>query len=132
MRQPSRFTRTLRSLTAFLAVWCLGCSAYDPLIDALLPGSDARAMVCAADESVDAAVDASSGSGDERAVGGLTSERDGQGGATCGCDSCYAPAAPSVAVALPPGSLPQQPSAGPRIPPSADRTPLVPPPQRVA
>src|SRR3954468_20230692 len=78
MRHPSGFTRTLRSLIAFLAVWCLGCSAYDPLIAALVPASGGRAMVCASDEGVETASVARSGNGDERSIGAPASERDGQ------------------------------------------------------
>lgn len=130
MRYPSRVTRTLRSITGLLMVWCLGCSAYDPLIAALVPALDGRVMVCAADESAEMASVVMAADGAERAIG-ATADRQGESDATCGCDSCHAPAVALHAVAMPPAALPHQPSSEPGIPPSVDRTPLVPPPQRV-
>ena len=130
MRSPSRVTRTLRSITGLLMVWCLGCSAYDPLIAALVPALDGRVMVCAADEPAEMASVVMAADGIERAIG-APSDQQGESDATCGCDSCHAPAVALHAVAMPPAALPHQPSAEPGIPPSVDRTPLVPPPQRV-
>ncbi|HEU4996650.1 MAG TPA: hypothetical protein VFT29_17660 [Gemmatimonadaceae bacterium] len=129
MRYPSRATRTLRSITGLLMVWCLGCSAYDPLIAALVPALDGRVMVCAADESAEMAGVVMAADGIERAIG-ATADRQGESDATCGCDSCHAPAVALNAVILRPAALPHQPSSEPGIPPSVDRTPLVPPPQR--
>ena len=89
-------------------------------------------MVCAGEEVAETAAPTTSGDDNIRSIGAPPSEEDGGSGATCGCDSCYAPAAPSLAVASLPGALPHQPSADPGIPPTVDRTPLVPPPQRLA
>jgi len=48
MRRPSHLTRAIRSLTAFLTVWCLGCSAFDQLVACLMPTAGPT-MVCASD-----------------------------------------------------------------------------------
>jgi hypothetical protein len=130
MRPPSRVTRMLRCITGLLMVWCLGCSAYDPLIAALVPALDGRVMVCAADEPAEMASVVTAADGIERAIG-APSDQQGESDATCGCDSCHAPAVALHAVVMPPAALPHQPSSEPGIPPSVDRTPLVPPPQRV-
>jgi len=55
MTRPSRLTRTLRSLTALVTVWCLGCGAFDPLIASLFPGADGPMMVCASEAPVSGA-----------------------------------------------------------------------------
>jgi len=130
MGHPSRVTRTLRGITGLLMVWCLGCSAYDPLIAALVPASDGRVMVCAADERAEIVSVVMPADGTERAIGAPSDHR-GESDATCGCDSCHAPAVALHPVAMPPAALPHQPSSEPGIPPSVERTPLVPPPQRL-
>jgi len=127
MPRRSRLTRTLGCLTALLTVWCLGCSAFDPLIASLFPESG-RMMVCAGDAPVSAIQTATQ---DEQAASIAAADSDGDG-AACDCGSCYAPAPAALAVASPPGPLPQQPAAEPGLPPSFERAPLVPPPQRSA
>lgn len=59
-------------------------------------------------------------------------DRDQSDGATCDCGSCHAPAPSALAVTPSPLSLPHQPSADVGTPPSIERAPLVPPPQRGA
>lgn len=126
MRRPSRSTRLLRSLTALVTVWCLGCSAFDPFITSLIPGGS-RMMVCASEgpETVQSVMQ-------DHASISAPADRDAGDGATCGCGSCNAPAPTGFVVAAPPRPVPYQAIADPLTPPSVARTPLVPPPQRAA
>lgn len=126
MRRRSPVTRALFSLTALVTVWCLGCSAFDPLIARLI-SSDGPMMQCASEgpASVQAA-------GSDNPSVSAPADRDASDGATCGCASCTAPAPTDVAVAGPAQALPQQPTTDAGSPTSVVRTPLVPPPQRAA
>jgi hypothetical protein len=127
MRRPSLVTRVLRSLTALVTVWCLGCSAFDPLIASLFPG-DGPMMVCASEgpRSVQP------GATNESSVSAPAPDRGASDGTSCGCASCTAPAPTGFAVAAPAQALPQQPATDAISPSSVARTPLVPPPQHAA
>jgi hypothetical protein len=48
MRRASTLLRTIRALTAIVTVWCVGCSGFDPLLDAVL-GSGGSVMTCGTD-----------------------------------------------------------------------------------
>ena len=127
MRRPSRLTCTLRSFTALVTVWCLGCNAFDPLIASLVSGGGPM-MVCASEgpETIQPVAQ------DYVSVEAPPVDRDASDGATCGCESCNAPAPAGLVVGAPGQSLPHQPIAEAVVPPSVARTPLVPPPQRAA
>ena len=129
MSSASSLTRSLRALTALLAVWCLGCSAYDQLLAGVLPGSDGRVMVCAAEQEASAVLTTVAEDGASAMVA-PSSDRDD--GASCGCETCIAPAPTSLVIAPLPVPLPSQPHADLATPHSVVRTPLVPPPQRSA
>ena len=126
MRRRSPVTRALVSLTALVTVWCLGCSAFDPLIARLISG-DRPMMVCASEAPASVQSTAS-----ENPSVSAPADRDASDGATCGCASCTAPAPTGFAVAGPAQALPQQPTTDAGSPTSVVRTPLVPPPQRAA
>lgn len=129
MSTASSLTRALRALTALLAVWCLGCSAYDQFFAGLFPGSDGRVMVCAAERDASVGVTAAAQSGGLATVA-PSSDRDD--GASCGCETCIAPVPTALVIAPLPVLLPSQPYADPASLRSVVRTPLVPPPQHVA
>jgi hypothetical protein len=129
MSSASSLTRSFRALTALLAVWCLGCSAYDQFFAGLFPGSDGRVMVCAAEREASVSVSAATEDGGSPTV---ASSSDRDNGASCGCETCIAPVPTSLVVAPLPDLLPSQPHADPATPRSVVRTPLVPPPQRLA
>ena len=110
--------RLSRAGFGLLAIWCLGCSSFDVMIDALLraetdsagcvmPG-DARAPASAANSEVQ------------------SPPSDGQSG--CGCDHCIAVQAAATEVAIAPHATPETllHRLGSAI--SVDRQPLVPPP----
>src|SRR5690242_15937945 len=95
-RPPSRTARLLRLLTAFVTVWCLGCSAFDPIVERLSGVASASGMSCG-DEMTPAPAPhgtrsvAASADGAHRAAG-----------YDCGCQSCHAVAVLRVAVDAPP------------------------------
>ena len=127
MRRPLRSIRLVRSLTALITVWCLGCSAFDPLVAGLFPG-DGPLMVCAGEGS--GAVQ--SAAQDHASVGDSTAKRHASDRTDCGCGSCSAPAPTGLAIAALAQSVPHQLTADVVAPPSVARTPLVPPPQLAA
>ena len=129
MSRPSRLTRTLRSLTALVTVWCLGCGAFDPLIASLLPESAGPMMVCASEASVTGGSLQDSG-GPAVSVSAIVDQ--GNRGASCDCGTCHAPAPTALASASPPSPMPQRPAPEPSLPPGDERAPLVPPPQHGA
>jgi hypothetical protein len=88
-------------------------------------------MVCASEEPIQSA--AAQAATDHRVFSfDAPTDRDRTDGATCDCGSCHAPAPQTLAMTPSAQSLPRQPLADVRTPPSAERTPLVPPPQRGA
>jgi len=138
-RSVSTSTRVLRALTGLLTVWCLGCSAFDPMLSELLPSS-AVVMDCAfgGDMKVPGSPDGGQQSApqlttslaDQAPAVGAPNQAGGMKGFDCGCQSCTAPspAAPnptvtSVATAM-------APVLAPLALRSFEREPLVPPPQR--
>lgn len=127
MRRPARWTRALRSLTAIVTVWCLGCGALDPLISRLAAQPGSALMDCASEGG---AVAASSLDEEPSVREPVVDEK--QDGAPCGCQSCLAPA-PTVLAAAPsaPPAL-EDPAGSFAAPTSIVRAPLVPPPQAVA
>jgi hypothetical protein len=129
MRRSSLVIRFLLGLTALATVWCLGCSAFDPLLAALFPGAGAT-MVCASEGSGSSTLTRPVTDGGSGVIAAASHE--GAAATSCGCESCHAPVPTQLAAVVPALPLPHQPLGEPGVPPSIDRTPLVPPPQRVA
>jgi hypothetical protein len=129
----SRFARVLMVLTSLVTVWCLNCSAFEPLLDALL-GVRAGVMSCAtmaaaSDSNASRAADAS---GVNRAAIRHVSDIGHQrAGFDCGCGgSCHAPdasASRAGAVRVAPPMIAVIDAVQPI---SAVRVPLLPPPER--
>ncbi|HUR76819.1 MAG TPA: hypothetical protein VMZ22_02650 [Acidimicrobiales bacterium] len=126
MRRTSGLTRSIRTLTALVTVWCLGCSAFDPLIESLLPG-DHPTMVCASEAPSTVQLVKQEGGSI-----GAPANRDANDGASCGCGFCSAPAPTELVSSVPAPMVPQQPGLDAITPASVARTPLLPPPQPVA
>ena len=106
--------RITRSLTAFFAVWCLGCSSLNVLLDRLTGGSDTTVASCMSmGEQPDA-------------VAGITiaSHR----ADACGCDHCVAVQGPPAVIARASEPIPHAIVRVVAFPPSVGRTPLHPPP----
>ena len=125
---PSPLTRASRALTALLTVWCLGCSAFDPII-AHLAGIDAG-MICGADDIGTGSVVSTGADGETATV--VPVDGHGESQVVCDCQSCAAPAPALVADAADPSPAPGTDAADRVTPPGLDREPLVPPPQHVA
>jgi hypothetical protein len=128
--RPSRCTHASRALTALITVWCLGCSAFDPLLSRLAGRDAGTGMVCAADDGMDGAVRLRGEAGAATAGAIVTADDAGrQETAFCDCQSCCAPAPtpmPIGPLTLPMAAIDlREPLAVPLPKPE----PLVPPPQ---
>ena len=139
-RHPSAH-RTLGALTAILTVWCLGCSAFDPLLCRLF-GTGAAVMDCAgAEQPASTPANATTTYGDESAVVvavavtlavavAPTSSGHGSPNAMrCDCQSCHAPPAALIALKPEPAPPPAIALIEPGSLASVGREPLVPPPE---
>jgi hypothetical protein len=137
MRRLSRANHLLRSLTALVTVWCLGCSSFEPLLAGLGFGTASVGMECGLDGAMNvgsaaaervAVADAGvSSSGHERTVKAPASEH--ARGYDCGCQSCHAASPVQLAFLGAPAPGPDVPVSTPIALSSVARQPLVPPPQ---
>ena len=145
LRPPSTLTRALRALVALVTVWCLGCSAFEPLLDHLAGVSAGVGMVCASDggasERLDVSPSSAESSGGAAAaalsspsvtsIAAPTDAPAGQHAYECGCLSCHAVQLALAGVApARPAHLERLQALEPGTPSSVSREPLVPPPQR--
>lgn len=130
MRRSSNLTRAIRCFTAFLTVWCLGCSAFDELLACLVPGAGPT-MVCAS-EGTTAGGTVQAGTERQGSAIMAAADHDTGGQTDCDCGSCHAPAPSQLAIASPNPPLHHQPPHVPGSAPTTTRAPLVPPPQRAA
>jgi cytochrome c553 len=131
MRRPSTLLRTIRALTAIVTVWCVGCSGFDPLLDAVL-GAGASVMTCGANGGAMSGEASSPSANVEGAQATVSAVTAAHHGFDCGCGSCHA-AAPAQL------SFDGIPQLAPTLSPfrigklaSVVRAPLLPPPQRTA
>jgi len=131
MRPISRATRLLRGFTALITVWCVGCSGFEPLLDAAF-GARASVMTCGSDAASMGATMAPSSTDDSRGHAIISAAADAHRGFDCGCGSCHSvaptvwafPSVPSIAPAMALGHI------GALV--SVARAPLLPPPQYTA
>jgi hypothetical protein len=123
--------RILRALTAIVTVWCLGCSAYEPVLAELLGTSGAPRMPCDSESEMGGSptvtAGASHGAGDAK-VASAAATTSGRGFA-CGCQSCHAAAPVVLSVVSQTALTAYLPESTPAAPLSIARAPLVPPPQ---
>ncbi len=127
MRPRSSPLRTLHALTALVTVWCLGCAALDPLISRLAAQPGSALMECGSEGDAVAAM-----SIDQEPSIRAPASDDEQGGTTCDCQSCLAPAPVALTAAAASLPAPDDPASSVSSPTSIERAPLVPPPQSVA
>jgi hypothetical protein len=124
-RRASPLVRIVRGLIGLVTVWCLGCSAYEPLLGSLL-GSKAVAMM-ACDSEPAFAAEGARASQESRITAPTSRDSNDY---DCGCGgSCHAP---SASVARP--TELRSPVAvviafQPIEPASISRSPLIPPPE---
>ena len=132
--RPSPTLRAARALTAVVTVWCLGCSGFEPLLDALLGEEAGSTMACApssdpTDGTTSGAVSDLSTAEDAVVAAPAAAHR----GFECGCgQSCQSTTLPGTYVAPPLAGVPHIAAADVTPPPSVVRTPLLPPPERSA
>jgi len=132
-RMPSALIRAPSALTALLTAWCLGCSAFEPLLYALNASSAARDMACPSDvPDRESSTGAGAAAGDDGMVQDAASliDAEGQRSLVCGCEFC-------AAVSLRVFAFPFVSHPAPHVSDSdapalvgIERTPLVPPPLR--
>ena len=120
LRFLTRAPRALMALTGLVTIWCLGCSGFEPLLDAFVDSSAQPSMACSETET----------GSDETPTIGAVPVSSTSGSVVCGCQFCGAVSLPVLAMftaALPiPSTLDDQPVALL----SVEREPVVPPPQR--
>jgi hypothetical protein len=130
-RRSLPVNRVLRALTALVTVWCLGCSAYEPLLAGLLGTSAAPGMACDSEGemrgSATVTAGASHDAGDAKiaSAAAATSDR----GFACSCQSCHSAAPVVLSVVSQAALTPYLPESTAASPLSIARAPLVPPPQ---
>ena len=117
-------------LTALLTVWCLGCSAYDPI----LAGSFGVGMRCASEgemASMQAGrAPAASSQGPAAAAPSVSAAPQAATlGVDCGCGSCTATTLRGVAAAIDAPPMPMMPASLPASHSIVAPEPLIPPPQ---
>ncbi|MGQ0649237.1 MAG: hypothetical protein ACT4P7_16925, partial [Gemmatimonadaceae bacterium] len=100
-----RLSPVTHALTALITVWCLGCTAFEPVIEAFGGDRAGVGMVCASEISAAAGCVATRDGGSVPATVSVSNDEGGRGFA-CGCQGCFAPAAVAGALAAVPPLLP--------------------------
>jgi hypothetical protein len=126
MRRPSILIRALRAATAVVTLWCLGCSGFEPLLDAAL-GAESTVMSCGADAG---AMAASTDGASHHAT--VSAAADSHHGFDCGCGSCHSASPSTFALSSAQHLAPTTAFARIIALVSVVRTPLLPPPQITA
>jgi hypothetical protein len=119
MKRPTLAILACRALTAVLTVWCLGCSAYDPLIDALT-GAGRSPMSCGSEMGAPAAT----GTAAIAASAAASTQ-----GFNCGCVSCTGASPQTLAFALTESASPTAELPAIALWTSITRAPVAPPPE---
>jgi hypothetical protein len=136
MFRPTSLTiRATRALVALITVWCLGCSGFEPLVDALFDRVAGSGMTCGPG-GADAGETGGMAATDSPLTPGITSvlaQADDHRSFDCGCgQSCHGVSPMVWRDTTRPAPLPQVASADASQPPNVVRAPLLPPPERTA
>ena len=125
--------RLVWAATTLITVWCLGCTAFDPLL-ALLVGAKGPVMACASDGAMDATQGASADTGTFAASDSALVAAPAVTGHSyvCGCQSCHAAHAAASVRATTPQPTPQAQGFEAVALASVERAPLLPPPEHIA
>ena len=127
-RPRSALARFVHALTALVTVWCLGCSAFEPLVGGLLGGEVASEMTCGGDPAPAGTASVQAADAGRGASIGAPASHDARG-YDCGCQSCHAPSPRVASASIPRAAAASAESATARSFLSIEREPLVPPPQ---
>lgn len=109
--------RLSRAGFGLLAVWCLGCTSFDVVIQALLTGDSPAGCAMAGASDVQIPIGES-----------VVSAEDSDSSRGCGCGHCIAVQADPTEVAVVPHRTPETVQHRPGSATSVDQEPLVPPP----
>ena len=108
-------TRLSRAVFGVIAVWCLGCTSFDVVIQALIGGAPRAGCAMSAEVPVQSGHNVASSPSSDSSRG-------------CGCDHCIAVQGDPTEVAVVPLGTPDTVQHLPGSPVSVTREPLVPPP----
>ena len=125
--RPAIHLLSARALTAFLTVWCLGCAAFDPVIDSLL-GQKTTTASCLSEMVESGQTAGSDGLTISPSVNGADSELC----CGCGCGSCHSVSPQATDVAAVVAATPRAISLVERRLASVTRAPVAPPPEHRA
>ena len=114
-----------RALTALITVWCLGCSAYEPLLDSLLASGAATGMSCGSE--MGAKNDLASAGQSSASVSSPPAAA--QAGYSCDCGSCQSETPQSWSIATATVRIPSAIEAAVVELTSITRAPIAPPPE---
>jgi hypothetical protein len=129
MTSPSLLTRVLRAFTALVTVWCLGCSAFEPLLVALAGDSGSFGMSCGSEGIVEGGAVVADAGGDGAMIVRDASTESSSRDCLCQCQGCHAPSPIEIVATVERTPAQRLPVARPGVPLSVLREPLVPPPQ---
>lgn len=133
--RTSLTSRATRALIAPLTVWCLGCSGFEPMVDALMGNAPGSGMVCGTSDrgEDDTATMATAASPQAAGPGVVSVGAAAHRGFDCGCgQSCHGVSVIDRRDAPRMSPPPRVATVDAPQPSSVARTPLVPPPQRTA
>lgn len=126
--------RVVRSITALITMWCLGCSSYEPMLSTLFASAGSAGMSCdgngGMEDVTSAAPSAPSDSPKETAISAAANGS--QHSISCSCQSCHAASPTALGVATAPPSPARPPLSTLVNFLSVEREPLVPPPDAVS
>ena len=114
-----------RTLTALITVWCLGCSAYEPLLDSLLVSGAPTGMSCGSE--MGAKNDLASAGQSGASIS--SSPAAAQAGYACDCGSCQSETPQSWTIATSTARIPSAIAAAVVELTSITRAPVAPPPE---
>ena len=131
-RRPSAPRRLFCALTALVTVWCVSCSAFEPLIAGLIGISPG--MVCGSElmqmtSSAEPSVAEANAPGSQPSQATISDGQQSRDGFACICQSCTVTAPAQTAVALSASPSYRTPSFVTPSLAEITRQPLVPPPQ---
>lgn len=131
-RRPSLLLRLTRAFVGFVTVWCLGCFAYEPIVDSLRGSGVVSTMDCGARQALESGQVASVSVGAAIAATSV-SATPCESGFDCGCGGiCHAVSLSYQALTVAQMTVPVEAHDLPTEPASVTRSPLLPPPQRTA
>ena len=134
-RHPSLLLRLTRAFVGLVTIWCLGCFAYEPIVDSLRGSGAVSAMDCGERRATEAGRVANgsvhTGIVETNVDAASVSATPSESGFDCGCGGlCHAVSIVYETLGIPTLTVPLVAQELPSEPVSITRSPLLPPPQR--